>query len=201
MDDYLINPKLLREFKEITAQNLKEPTPYQDKIKKTPSNPVPNQLSANAIHKKEITDLLNKFQALEKSQNKLLKKQSDSQDELKSLKSSNDALTKDINILHITNDKLMSEKLNAESTLEEIKSYTRKLESRLVQGAKNQYLIEINNKLRKEIEENNFKNEEKFAEIEKLKKEISKKNGEIKILNRAIVKKYLNYIRISKSKI
>ena len=40
-----------------------------------------------------------------------------------------------------------------EKSLEENKTYTRKLESRLLQGAKNQYLIEINNKLRKELDD------------------------------------------------
>ena len=53
----------------------------------------------------------------------------------------------------MTNERIQNEKINNEKLLEENKNYTRKLESRLVQGAKNQYLIEINNKLRIELEE------------------------------------------------
>ena len=188
MNDYLINPKLLKEFKEITSsQTFKEPSFHPEKLKKFSSNISTVQVSANATHKKELTDLDQKFKALEKNYHKLLKKQNESQEELKTLKLSKDTLIKEINILQITNEKLMAEKLNAENTLEENKSYVRKIESRLVQGAKNQYLIEINNKLRKEIEENNLKNEEKFLEYEKIKNEISKKNGEIKILHKALV--------------
>jgi len=193
MNDYFINPKLLMEFKEITSsQPQKEPTPYPEKIKKLPLNLTSIQLSHNATHKKEITDLENKFKALEKAYQKLFKKHNEVQEDIKFLKSSNDSLSKELNILQLTNEKIMADKLNAEHLLEENKTYTRKLESRLVQGAKNQYLIEINNKLRKEIEENNSKNEEKVLETDKLRNEINKKNGEIKILHRALVNFNLN---------
>jgi len=69
------------------------------------------------------------------------------------LKSTNDSLIKELSIIQISNEKILGEKINLENILEENKNYTRKLESRLVQGAKNQYLIEINNKLRKEVDD------------------------------------------------
>jgi len=62
------------------------------------------------------------------------------------------------------------------------------LESRLVQGAKNQYLVEINNKLRKEVEDLKKSFEEREKEFEKMKNDYNKKIQEIKILNKALVR-------------
>ncbi len=153
MNDYFVDEKLLKEFREMTLPN-KEPLPYPtEKVKKFNNNINSQSMSTNATHKKEYTDLLNKYRNLEKAHNKLSKKNTDLSDELKSLKHSNESLSKEINVLHITNEKLMGEKINSENNLEENKTYVRKLESRLVQGAKNQYLVEINNKLRKEVED------------------------------------------------
>jgi chromosome segregation ATPase len=185
MFDYLVDEKLLREFKDVRLT--KEPSPFPDKIKKIPANYSSMQISSDASHKKELTQIENKFKNLEKAYNKLLKKQSDTQEEMKILKTTNEQLGKEINIFQISNDKIQNEKTNLESQMEENKSYTRKLESRLVQGAKNQYLVEINNKLRKEIEEIKKQVDVKICEIEKLKCEVGKKNNEVKILNKALV--------------
>jgi len=153
MNDYYVDEKLLREFRDMTLPN-KEPLPYPtEKTKKFNYNINSQVMSTNASHKKEFNDLLNKYRNLEKAFNKLSKKNSEILDEIKTLKNSNDSINKELNVLHITNEKIMGEKINAENNLEENKSYIRKLESRLVQGAKNQYLVEINNKLRKEIED------------------------------------------------
>lgn len=153
MNDYFVDEKILREFREMTLPN-KEPLPYQvEKPKKINYNLNSQVISNSATQKKEFNDLLNKYRNLEKSYNKLLKKNSEILEEIKSLKYNNESISKEINVLHITNEKLMGEKLNAQNSCEENKNYIRKLESRLVQGAKNQYLVEINNKLRKEVEE------------------------------------------------
>lgn len=189
MNDYFIDEKLLKEFREMTLPN-KEPLPYPtEKAKKYNNNNLNSQgVSSNATHKKEYNDLLNQYRNLEKAFNKLSKKNTEIFDEIKTLKHSNESLNKEINVLHITNEKLMGEKMNAENTLEENKGYVRKLESRLVQGAKNQYLVEINNKLRKEVEDAKKLFEDKNEEIEAIKNEIHKKNQEIKILHKALVK-------------
>jgi chromosome segregation ATPase len=188
MNDYIIDERLIREFKEVTSSKSHDPTPYPEKSKKMPSNFSSMQISSNATFKKEINDMEHKFKNLEKTYNKLLKKHSDVQEDMKVLKTTNDALTKELNILQISNEKILGEKLNLESQLEENKSYTRKLESRLVQGAKNQYLVEINNKLRKEVEDIKKLSEDKLIELEKIRNDINKKNQEIKILHKALVK-------------
>jgi chromosome segregation ATPase len=188
MNDYIIDERLIREFKEVTSSKSHDPTPYPEKSKKMPSNFSSMQISSNATFKKEINDMEHKFKNLEKTYNKLLKKHSDVQEDMKVLKTTNDALTKELNILQISNEKILGEKLNLESQLEENKSYTRKLESRLVQGAKNQYLVEINNKLRKEVEDIKKLSEDKLVELEKIRNDINKKNQEIKILHKALVK-------------
>ena len=153
MNDYFVDEKLLKEFREMTLPN-KEPLPYPtEKAKKFNHNLNSQVVSTNASHKKEYTDLMNKYRNLEKAFNKLSKRNTEILEEIKTFKHSSDSLSKEINVLHITNEKLMGEKINAENSYEENKNYVRKLESRLVQGAKNQYLIEINNKLRKEVED------------------------------------------------
>ncbi len=187
MNDYFVDEKLLKEFREMTLPN-KEPLPYPtEKAKKYNYNLNSQAMSSNATHRKEYTDLLNKYRNLEKAYNKLSKKNTEISDEIKTLKHSNESITKELNVLHITNEKLMGEKINAESILDENKGYVRKLESRLVQGAKNQYLVEINNKLRKEVEESKKLFEEKNEDIEAIKNEVHKKNQEIKILHKALV--------------
>jgi chromosome segregation ATPase len=185
MFDYLVDEKLLREFKEVSLA--KEPSPYPDKLKKIPASYSSMQISSDASHKKEMNQIEHKFKNLEKAYNKLLKKQSDTQEEMKILKSTNDQLAKELNILQISNEKIQNEKTTLESQIEDNKSYTRKLETRLVQGAKNQYLVEINNKLRKEVEEIKKQVDLKMCDIEKLKNDITKKNNEVKILNKALV--------------
>lgn len=147
MNDYFVNEKLLKEFKEITTSS------QIPEKQKRPANYSSMQISNNASFKKELSEMDHKFKNLEKAYNKLSKKYNEVQEEIKQLKFTNDSLTKELNILQISNEKILGEKINLENQIEENKSYTRKLESRLVQGAKNQYLIEINNKLRKEVED------------------------------------------------
>jgi chromosome segregation ATPase len=191
MNDYFVDEKLIREFREA------EPVPYKlpnkftnNKFQNTPNNnsnlPL-NKLSANpAAMKKELADLDAKFRNLDKVHQKVNKKASELSEEVKILKSTNDQLIKELNILQISNEKILLEKSQYEITLEENKSYIRKLESRLVQGAKNQYLVEINNKMRKEMEQMPKQVEERIQEVEKIKNELTKKNQEIKILTKAV---------------
>ena len=153
MNDYFVDEKVLRDFRQ-SVQPSREPLYYAtEKVKKLNSNLSTKNISNNATQRKEYNDLLTNYRNLEKAFNKQTKKNSEICEDLKNLKATNESLSKEINVLHITNEKLMGEKINAENICEENKSYLRKLESRLVQGAKNQYLIEINNKLRKDIEE------------------------------------------------
>ena len=143
MNDYLVDEKLMREIKDI-------PSPLP---KRNHPNINSQKTSNQATLKKELNDLEYKYKSLDKAYNKLDKKCRDLQEEIKLIKSNNENYMKEINILQITNEKMNSDKQNMESVIEENKNYIRKIESRLVNGAKNQHLVEINNKLRKEIEE------------------------------------------------
>lgn len=146
MNDYYVDERLIKEFKDIT-EPVKEPYP------KKAANYNSMNLSNNASLKKEMNDLDGKYKNLEKAYNKIDKKNKEITEEIKSLKIRNDTISKDYNILRMSNEKIVAEKSNLENILEENKNYTRKIESRLVSGAKNQYLVEINNKLRKETED------------------------------------------------
>jgi len=65
MNDYFVNEKLLKEFKEMTLPNKKVP------------NHSSMQISNNATHKKELNDMDHKFKNLEKAYNKAMKRNSD----------------------------------------------------------------------------------------------------------------------------
>jgi chromosome segregation ATPase len=178
MNDYIIDERLMKDIRD--AHNIVGPP------KKTP---VQNTmlLSRDASLKKGFNELDHKYKNLEKAYHKLEKKHKDIQEESGRLKLTTESLSKDINILQITNEKIMTEKLNLETINEENKVYIRKLESRLVNGAKNQYLVEINNKLRKELEEVKKSLGDKDSETDRVKAELSKRTQEVKILNKALV--------------
>lgn len=151
MNDFAVDEKLLKEVRDLCSPFSKEEFP--EKLKKAPVLITSLKISENAVHKKEKNDLEHKFKLIEKNYNKIAKKNSDLTEELRTIKSQFDTIKKDHNVLIITNERIQNEKIISEKSQEENKIYTRKLESRLLQGAKNQYLIEINNKLRKEIDD------------------------------------------------
>ncbi len=151
MKDFTVDEKLLKEVRDLCSPLTKEEFP--EKLKKVPATVTSLKMSETAIHKKEKTDLEHKFKNLEKNWNKVNKKNSDLTEELKQIKLNYENVKKELNVQCLTNEKIQNEKILQEKTLEENKIYIRKLESRLLQGSKNQHLVEINNKLRKEIEE------------------------------------------------
>lgn len=151
MKDFAVDEKLLKEVRDLCSPLTREEFP--EKLKKVPVRATSIKISENALYKKEKNDLEHKFKNLEKNWDKVNKKNTDLIEELKLVKTSYENVKKDLNVLNLTNEKIQNEKICLEKTLEENKSYIRKLESRLLQGSKNQHLVEINNKLRKEIEE------------------------------------------------
>ena len=192
MNDFAVDEKLLKEVRDLCSPLIKEEFP--EKLKKTPVTIISHKFSENAAHKKEKNNLEHKYKLIEKNNIKLTKKNTDMTEELKNIKSQFEIMKKDFNVLSLTNERVQNEKIVIEKSLEENKTYTRKLESRLLQGAKNQYLIEINNKLRKELDDikvycylfNQLELEAKSNDTEKIKTTFEKKNQEIKILNRAL---------------
>ena len=151
MNDFAVDEKLLKEVRDLISPLTREEFP--EKLKRGPTAVTSLKISENAIFKKEKSDLEHKYKLIEKNFNKVNKKNVDLIDDLKNIRISYDNIKKDLNVLALANERIQIEKINNEKLLEENKNYTRKLESRLVQGAKNQYLIEINNKLRIEIED------------------------------------------------
>lgn len=105
--------------------------------------------------KKEMCDLESKYFNLNKLFDKCQKKLKDITEESKRLKQSNDSLIKECSLLQKTIERINAEKSSLLTQCEDSKAYSRKLESKVISGAKNQNLIEINNKLRAEIEEVN----------------------------------------------
>jgi len=106
MNDYFIDEKLLKEFKDCNSNvNYKEPTPMPKKIPH--ANFSSMQFSNQASQKKELLELEHKFKNLEKAHNKLLKKNSEIQEDIKVLKNSNESLSKEINIIQISNEKIL----------------------------------------------------------------------------------------------
>jgi predicted nuclease with TOPRIM domain len=174
MNDYIIDERVMKDIRDATQSNKEGPP------EKIPAQNNTMLVSRDASLKKGYNDLDHKYKNLETAYNKLEKKYNDVQEESKQLKSTCDNLFKDVNIFLITNEKIMAEKLNLETTVKENKVYIRELESRLVNDAQNQYLVEINNKLRKDLEDIKKVMEEKNIEIEKLKNDLPKKNQEIK---------------------
>ena len=126
---------------------------FPEKSKMAPVMITSLKISENAVHKKEKNDLTHRYLLIEKNYNKITKKNSDLTEEFKNIKMQFDSNKKDYNVLTLTNERIQNEKITIEKTLEDNKNYTRKLESRLLFGIKNQNLIEINIKLTKEIED------------------------------------------------
>lgn len=193
MNDFFVDSNLVKELRQLNSNSNNNKEPLPEKLKKQPiyiSSSTFNSSGNNKqmVSRKEILDLENKFKALEKNYTKLLNKYNDVTTENKTLKTTNDELLKELNVLSLTKDKLYSEKVNNDKIIEENKSYIRKIESRLVNGAKNQYLVEINNKLRKEIEDCRRILDESCLAIQEEKDLNKRKTEEIKILNKALVR-------------
>lgn len=151
MNDFAVDEKLLKEVRDLCGPLIKEEFP--EKLKKVPVTVTSLKISENAMHKKEKNEIETKLKNLEKNFTKVSKKNSDLSEEVRILKSLNESMKKELNVLSLANEKILNEKLGVDKLNEENKNYIRKLEARLLQGAKNQHLIEINNKLREEIKE------------------------------------------------
>ena len=133
---------------------------------------------------KEIKKLQNELNSLTKQFEKIDKSLKNKNEELKKIKSINDNLLKNNNNQKKIIDVLNNEKVMLNSKIISLKDYCNKMETKLISGSKNQHIIEINNKLRKENE--SLLNEINYNEQDK--KELLKQNellnDEIKILKK-----------------
>lgn len=165
MEDYIIDEKLLKDIQEATFI----PTPYPQRLEQnsfdTPTskpqnfqvekrklNP-PKQKKSCVNTNKDYIELETNFINLTKQYEKIDIKYKNQIDLMKKTKNSYDSLIKEYSLLQKTNESLSKDKLSLEAEITELKAYCRKIESRLVSGAKNQNVIEINNKLRNENED------------------------------------------------
>jgi hypothetical protein len=141
----------LKDLRDSCSPNHK--TEFPEKLKKAPVLITSLKISENAVFKKEMNDIVYKYKLLEKNYNKFTKKNSDLTEESKILKSQLENIKKDYNLQILANERLQVDKQIIEKTLDENKTYTRKLESRVLLGTKSLSIIENNNKLKKENEE------------------------------------------------
>lgn len=205
MDDYIIDEKLLKDIQEatyiptpypprseqgtFTSTNPPKPilnnTNFKDK-KKNNSSTISNRPPKKNYSYKDYNELEQNFINLTKQYEKNEQKLQNQIETMKRTKNSYENLIKEYTFLQKTNEKLSKDKISLEAELTELKAYNRKIETRLVSGAKNQNVIEINNKIRNENEELI----QKIFIIEKEKNELISKNKEltnqILILNRNV---------------
>ena len=119
-------------------------------------------------NKKEIKDikkLQNELNILTKQFSKLDKSLKHKNEELKKIKNLNENLLRENNTQKKIIDSINNEKVMLNSKIISLKDYCNKIEAKLVSGAKNQNIIEINNKLRQENE--SLMNQIRFYESEK----------------------------------
>ena len=133
-----------------------EPTPYPSRltpaiIPQKPINSTDYQTQFNFV-KNELLALENKYANLTKLFLKSEKKIKEQTEELKKLKRSNDSLIKENNIQKKSIQKINNEKSMLEKTIEENKIYISKIENKLINGVKNQFLIEQNKSLKERID-------------------------------------------------
>ena len=102
------------------------------------------------------------------------------------IKQQKESQSKEINFLVANLEKLKSESFTNNKTLEDNKLLIRKMESRLIQGSKNQALLDLNHNLQSQLDGFNIKLQLKDSEIDKLNIELIKKTDEIKILTKAL---------------
>lgn len=138
------------------------------------------------VPKSEYLNLERKFSQVSKNSEKLAKKLEEVTDELKKTKSNRDNLLKEINFLLVNLDKFKADSTEKEAIIQENKLTIRKMEVKLLQGAKNQYLLEENAKLRAEISSFKSKIEQIELEADTMQRDRDKKSSEIKVLSKAL---------------
>ena len=174
----------------MSKSKILEPTPYlsrlaQSIIAQKPINSTDSQTQLNFV-KNELFSLENKYDNLMKLFSKSEKKLKDQSEELKRLKQSNDFLSKENNIHKISIQKISIEKIGLEKIIEENKKYISKIENKLINGVKNQFLIEQNKSLKERIdllEVENKKLNDKEEYLNNEKKNIEQK---AKIIQKAL---------------
>lgn len=166
-----------------------EPTPYPQKMpvlfpqKPINSTDFPTQVN---ILKTELGCLENKYESLLKLFNKTDKKLKDQQEHVKKFKQINDTLFKENIILKKTIQKLNNDKAAMEKTNDENKKYIIKIEQKLLNGVKDQFLIEQNTKLKNRVDEMEMEKKKILDKEEYINKEKEKIDEKIKILQKAL---------------
>ena len=138
------------------------------------------------INKSDLLNLEYKLKQQMKANERLSNKLIESQEETRKLKNEKESQSKEINFLVANLEKLKSESFTNNKTLEDNKLLIRKMESRLIQGSKNQALLDLNHNLQSQLDGFNIKLQLKDSEIDKLNIELIKKTDEIKILTKAL---------------
>ena len=179
----------LKKKQQETNDSSTKPTPQHLHTKSShhsPSKPSYDKPSQIALMKKELSTIQTELENQIKLNTKIQKKLTEQTDELKRLKQENTSLSSDNLILQKSLQKLTTDKNIVESQLTDNKKYISKLESKLLNNASNQFLNEINTKLKTE----NTSLKDSISSLENqnasLSNEIAHLQQQITILNKAI---------------
>ena len=183
-----------------------EPTPYPSRftpiiIPQKPINSTDYQTQFNFV-KNELLALENKYDNLNKLFLKSEKKIKEQSEELKKLKQSNNSLIKENNIQKKSIQKINEEKSLLEKTIEEKKKYISKIESKLINGVKNQFLIEQNKSLKERIDILEIENKKLMDKEEYINNEKKTIEQQAKIIQKAIqikIEEIQNYLKNEKN--
>ena len=167
-----------------------EPTPYPSRlapiiIPQKPINSTDYQTQFNFV-KNELAALENKYDNLMKLFSKSEKKIKDQTEELKKLKQANDSLIKENNIQKKSIQIINDEKSTLEKTISENKKYISKIENKLINGVKNQFLIEQNKSLKERIDILEVENKKLMDKEEYLNNEKKAIEQQAKIIQKAM---------------
>ena len=183
-----------------------EPTPYPSRltpviIPQKPINSTDYQTQFNFV-KYELLALENKYDNLNKLFLKSEKKIKEQTEELKKLKRSNDSLIKENNIQKKSIQKINDEKNLLEKIIEENKKYISKIENKLINGVKNQFLIEQNKSLKERIDILEVENKKLVDKEEYINKEKKAIDQQAKIIQKAMqikTEEIQNYLKNEKN--
>ena len=186
----------------MSKSKILEPTPYPNRltpsiIPQKPINSTDSQTQLNFV-KNELLSLENKYDNLMKLFSKSEKKVKDQTEELKKLKQSNDFLTKENNIHKKSIQKINNEKNSLEKIIEENKKYISKIENKLINGVKNEFLIEQNKTLKDRIDLLEVENKKLIDKEEFIINEKKKIEQQAKIIQKAMqikAEEIQNYIK------
>ncbi|CDW72859.1 UNKNOWN [Stylonychia lemnae] len=165
--------------------------PDSAKKSRTPTRTHSGMPSTMAVPANEHRVLLQQFQNLSKNHEKLEKQHQQTQKELVKFRTLNDQNDKELRITQQSLIKVNDEKIILENEVKNLKEYTRKLETKLINEVKgtggNNSLQEIINQQREQISKIKGDKDKADAILESMFQKLQKQNQEIQTLSIALL--------------